>query len=537
MRRFERTVLVVTLIVAGLLLPAERADAIPAFARKYVTSCQTCHVAYPKLNAFGEAFRLRGYRMPGETEDMVKDKPVSLGAPAWKRLWPKAIWPSDIPGSVPLAMRVNLPATWDSQGEGDDRTLVQNDFKFPGVTFVQGAGTFGENFSFFTKLQITRQEDAELVGQEIRRSESVELDFEHAEIRAHSIAGPDLALNLKVGRFEPEMVGSSFSHMRPLTDRNYANLFAYGPIAVDGGSTVGAGGHGHGGLAGLAVPTTVEGIEVYGVAKHRFFWNVGVVNGLGPGAGGSSDGNSLKDVYGRLTYKFGGMGLDGTVGDGVAMPGGAKPWRDDSFKVGIFAYRGDGEDVIYTLEAHGDEHGDAGGEEHGDEGDEHGDEGEEHGDEGDEHGDEGDEHGDEGGVNPSVTPIEDESFTRYGADFHWYYKNLHLFGVYVQGEDTLRIYDPQAWADHPGTLVPHEKGTFDYETFFVEADFVFLPWLHGAFRYEYLDPANQLAQEFEWGTANLTALIRANVKAYVEVQQDLNNSKNYAVIAALDFAF
>ena len=72
------------------------ASAIPAFARKYQTSCQTCHTVFPKLNAFGDAFRLNGYRMPAETEEMVKEKPVSLGAPAYKKLWPKAVWPGEI---------------------------------------------------------------------------------------------------------------------------------------------------------------------------------------------------------------------------------------------------------------------------------------------------------------------------------------------------------------------------------------------------------------------------------------------------------
>ncbi len=39
-----------------------KADAIPAFARKYDTSCQTCHVSsFPKLNDFGNRFRDRGY--------------------------------------------------------------------------------------------------------------------------------------------------------------------------------------------------------------------------------------------------------------------------------------------------------------------------------------------------------------------------------------------------------------------------------------------------------------------------------------------
>src|SRR6266536_1193517 len=65
----------VGIVVWGGLSPAA---AVPVFARKYQTSCQTCHVAFPKLNPFGEAFRLRGYRMPAETEDMIKEKPIPL---------------------------------------------------------------------------------------------------------------------------------------------------------------------------------------------------------------------------------------------------------------------------------------------------------------------------------------------------------------------------------------------------------------------------------------------------------------------------
>ena len=47
--------------------------------------------SFPKLNPFGEAFRLNGYRMPKETEEQIKIKPVSLGADAYKRLWPKTV--------------------------------------------------------------------------------------------------------------------------------------------------------------------------------------------------------------------------------------------------------------------------------------------------------------------------------------------------------------------------------------------------------------------------------------------------------------
>ncbi|HUP18652.1 MAG TPA: hypothetical protein VM778_01730 [Gemmatimonadota bacterium] len=54
----------ILLIVAVCVVQAAEATAIPLFARRYNVSCQQCHVAPPKLNAFGEQFRARGYRMP-----------------------------------------------------------------------------------------------------------------------------------------------------------------------------------------------------------------------------------------------------------------------------------------------------------------------------------------------------------------------------------------------------------------------------------------------------------------------------------------
>src|SRR6266508_3181528 len=109
-RIFSSAILVSTIF----LLFSVPAMAIPAFARKYETSCQTCHVGFPKLNPFGEAFRLNGYRMPKETEEQIKIKPVSLGAEAYKRMWPKAIYPGDLPGQVPLAVNVKMASVYSS---------------------------------------------------------------------------------------------------------------------------------------------------------------------------------------------------------------------------------------------------------------------------------------------------------------------------------------------------------------------------------------------------------------------------------------
>jgi hypothetical protein len=52
--------------------------AVPYFARKYKTSCQTCHVIPPKLNQVGEDFLARGYRFPDDREQFPT--------------WPFAVW-------------------------------------------------------------------------------------------------------------------------------------------------------------------------------------------------------------------------------------------------------------------------------------------------------------------------------------------------------------------------------------------------------------------------------------------------------------
>src|SRR5450830_1224259 len=148
-----RFVIRATLILLAFVISESTAHAVPAFARKYQTSCQTCHIVFPKLNAFGEAFRLRGYRMPGETEEMVKQTPVSLGSPAYKKLWPESVWPGEIPNSVPLAVNVKL-ADINTSSHNEDGTItsVKNDLQFPQEVNIFGAGTLGDHVSYLSEV-------------------------------------------------------------------------------------------------------------------------------------------------------------------------------------------------------------------------------------------------------------------------------------------------------------------------------------------------------------------------------------------------
>ena len=54
---------VVASLVSLAIVPA--AHALPAFARRFNLACGACHIAVPRLNAFGEEFHMNGFKPPG----------------------------------------------------------------------------------------------------------------------------------------------------------------------------------------------------------------------------------------------------------------------------------------------------------------------------------------------------------------------------------------------------------------------------------------------------------------------------------------
>src|SRR5690242_12180736 len=100
------TMLVFFGIFIYLISATPPASAIPVFARKYGTSCSTCHNNFPELNDFGWAFYKNGFKFPKDDETFVKEPPVLLGAKAQKEAFPgNAIFPGEIPGTVPVGLR------------------------------------------------------------------------------------------------------------------------------------------------------------------------------------------------------------------------------------------------------------------------------------------------------------------------------------------------------------------------------------------------------------------------------------------------
>jgi len=375
-QRARRPVMFATAVL--LLLAAFRpASAVPVFARKYQTSCQTCHVAFPKLNPFGEAFRLNGYRMPAETEEQIKETPVSLGAEAYKKTWPSMVYPSSIPGHVPIAINIKMADVYSSETDGTNRTVTKNDFQFPQEVNLFTAGTLGEKFGFLAELTF----------------EDGAVSIERAQFTACSGPPTELAVNFKVGLFAPDLA-DGFQEMWLMTNNGIDSMFGYNPIGVRGGTSVVEEG------GGISIPANVKAIEFYGVAKHRLFYTVGITDGLGsvptdPAANPHSTGtdpHSTKDWYARVDYKFGGMGLDGDT-TGKTLP--PENWRESSVRVGLLGYHGSGDDVSFAVT---DELG-----------------------------------------NPFA--VVDRRYDRYGAYVSWLWRDLNLFGTYLHGKDDLTVTD------------------------------------------------------------------------------------------------
>ena len=446
----------VVLAVLGAFRPA---SAVPVFARKYQTSCQTCHIVFPKLNAFGEAFRLNGYRMPAETEEQVKETPTSLGSEAYKKTWPSMVYPSSIPGHVPIAINIKMADVYSSSVDGADRSITRNDFQFPQEVNLFTAGTLGEKFGFLAELTF---------------EEGAGVSIERAQFTANSVAGPEHAVNFKVGMFAPDLA-DGFQEMWLMTNNGVDSIFAYDPIGVRGGT----------GLAeeanGIAIPASVKAIEFYGVAKHRFFYTVGVTSGLGPvPASSGNDPHSGKDWYARFDYKFGGMGLDGDT-TGKNLP--PENWRENSVRVGVLGYHGTGGDVSFDV------------------------------------------------TDPLGAPfgVADRNYDRVGLYASWFWRDLNVFGVYMHGTDALTVTDQ--------TTLAVNKIDPSYDSWFVQADYVIRPPFQVSLRYEDLNPGDPTAASIRLGNANFTYLMRANIKLMLEYQIDLQESKNYNLAAVLRFAF
>ena len=74
---------IIIFIMGLFLILPQQVFAIPAFARQYKVSCNTCHAAFPRLNSYGEQFADENYRMPNWRDTVLDTGDSMLALPKY----------------------------------------------------------------------------------------------------------------------------------------------------------------------------------------------------------------------------------------------------------------------------------------------------------------------------------------------------------------------------------------------------------------------------------------------------------------------
>lgn len=307
-------VLAITAIVVLMSMAAPRVSAIPAFSRKYQTSCSTCHSDYPELNDFGEAFKKNGFKFPKDDETFVKEPPVLLGARAQKEAFPKAIYPGEIPGSVPVAFRYSGNFAYSSPQPVTLGFLPRTDLFVPNTFTIIGAGSFGPTLSFWVDNDISAGGANAAAG----------LGDGYLKVNdlGHYIGLPKDTLNVRVGQFELDL---PFTQARSINLTPY-DVYSQASIAGLPGTTNNA--------FMFGIPQ--RGIEIGGYPNDgNFSWSVALVNG----SNNSTAMRTTKDVYVRVSQRFN-LERDASSRKEVQASGPTGPRDHTSLRLGALYYYG-----------------------------------------------------------------------------------------------------------------------------------------------------------------------------------------------------
>lgn len=256
----KRILAMVLLAAFAAALCAEDAAAIPVFARKYGFMCTMCHSNAPRLNDFGQRYRMNGYNLPGQEGE----EQTVLETPA------------------PIAFRVTAGYVGQDSSDvlGDG---CGSDFRVAGLDVLSGGLLdVGIGYALVYLPQIARSRGVE--GQE-------------GSLEAANVIFSNLGcswLNVRAGRFEPAMV--VFSAVRKLSFAPYEIYdYSFSPAT--------------------AFSETRSGLEISGWGHVPLRYAAGIVNGAENRAF-----DTPSDVYARAAYIIG-PGEGQTAGQRIGASG------------------------------------------------------------------------------------------------------------------------------------------------------------------------------------------------------------------------
>jgi hypothetical protein len=127
-------------IISGILLlfPVEESFAIPAFARKYKFSCNTCHVAAPKLKTYGDDFAGNGFMIPDGEE-------------------PRRYYVDTGDETLLLMRELPLAVRFDGYVQVADRDNAKTDFETPYALKLLSGGPISKHVSYYFYFYVSEQ--------------------------------------------------------------------------------------------------------------------------------------------------------------------------------------------------------------------------------------------------------------------------------------------------------------------------------------------------------------------------------------------
>lgn len=122
-----------------ILSGSQRANALPAFARKYGLRCSACHESWPMLNYFGQKFKDNGYQLMNDRDAPIWQNPgywpvTFRMTPMWHRVSQGKVAVDTYSGGVVTGTTI--------------QRITSSGFDLSGLDFHTG-GTLEKNFSFY----------------------------------------------------------------------------------------------------------------------------------------------------------------------------------------------------------------------------------------------------------------------------------------------------------------------------------------------------------------------------------------------------
>jgi len=508
--RLIRTIISSAAVGAGILMlfSSIKSYAIPPFARKYQTSCQTCHIDFPKLNDFGKAFKDAGFKFPVDDETFVKEPPVMLGAPAYKDSFPNSIWPGTMPGMPPVGLRYNQFFQYTGSNRNQFNSLATpgtvpglipaTDFE-AGFFSIFTAGNLGSDIAFWVDDDLSVSGDNSggglgdgylkfvNIGRLMKlpkdslalRAGQFELDLPFTQARTINLSPYDIYQQANIGAAIP---GAK--------QQNVGNQFTFGNVAR--GFEL-SGGHLYGGYH-YSVAVFDQNTTGVSQAANLFPYVASATSSANGGVGFSSDSN-FKNIYARLSYRFN-LERDSKIRHDIQAAGQTGPHDHTFLNLGTFYMYGDS---LQRLP---------------------------------------------GATTGNVTFIlnNQEPYYRVGGDFSFNYRTFNVYGLYMFGHDSNML--P---VDATGALIPLPLSSDSptaasfvrgipatFSGGFVQADYLWKPWIMAIMRWDqvnssadringltfatntpYFAPYDSSRNRF---TPGIQFLIHANIKLSFEYQ-------------------